>query len=982
MLPLRIAYGVGNEGDRPMTWVTHVLRRGARYAGLIFHPNLMLLVLGGLVFLLAWTNVELALAWKRLSPIWVANAVWLTFVLRAAPRRTPWLLASGFLGNMAASLSVAAPWPIAAVLSGSNLFEVWICAFAVRRLLGGRIDVSQPRELLGFGMIAAVASAISACAGGYCVAILNREPTLTNWGLWFLADVLGLMLLTPLMVSVRPGDLRRALRRPQLIHGARVAAAAGGSLALVGLLPQHPLLLALPPVLVFATLELEFVGAAVCMLVFAGVCVEFIGLGWTPYWLDGRSLDYQILSLQALLVVATFVTFPLAAALKRRRELEAELTRSRDSLAEANRQAKLAEKLAGIGYWRVTAPERRFEWSEQMYQIYGRDPADGPPTLPESASFVHPDDHETLANHRRSFGDGEAPELEVRIVRPSGEVRHVIARSAIERDAEGRIVARFGTCTDITDIKLAEAAARQSEERYRFLADNAPDMISRTKLGGEIVYISPGSENVFGYTPEEMAQQNAQDMVHPEDFERVMGGIFTLINQRRFRLDEPLCYRAKHKNGDWIWIETNPTLICDERGEPIEFIDVVRNVTQTKTFEAELEEARRRAEAGAAAKSAFLANMSHELRTPLTSIIGFSRLLGDREELATEARHYARRISDASEALLAIINDVLDFSKLEAGQVALEVQPLSVRRLVDETTGLVTIQAAAKGLKIETELDPATPEMITGDVARLRQVLVNFLSNAVKFTEAGQITIRTAWREKKGGARLRIAVTDTGGGIAPQNVGRLFERFSQAEVSINRTHGGTGLGLAISKGIVELMGGRIGVKTKLGKGSTFWIEIPAEAAAAPAAPAQTHTVLDCPPLRILVVDDTPVNRELVKLMLNPLGFEIEEASDGAEGVKAAMTKPYDLILMDVRMPGVDGLEATRVIRATSLLNGKTPILALTADVQPENASACRAAGMDDILAKPISPQELLTKVVQWGVGGAAAEPGEAKGAFG
>ncbi len=924
-----------------------------------------------LVGLSAWACIALTHHLGRIAPIWIANAISTAFLLEAPRRRWPLLILASFAGDFVANQLVHDSLLVAAGFGLANTVEAVVCAAGVTGLLRGRFELSRPRDLATFCVVAIASSAIAAVIGAAALALKTGSALIPNTIVWGFSDVLGLLIFVPPMIIAARGEMaslfgRSAARKTCEVFGVMVLA-----IMLAGALPQHPIMLVTPPILILAALQLEFAGAAVAVLVMSAASIAFVIGGWTPLAITGRSDIEQAFWLQAYLLMAALMTFPIAAVLASRRGLEQELVTARDIAQEAMRQARLAEELASIGYWRYDYAAGQLTWSEEMYRIYGRDPADGQPTLKESVAFIHADDRDAVRSHLQAHIGVDDPGFAVRVIRPNGEIRSVVARTATEVDAEGNLVARFGTLADVTEIKRAEAAAKESEERYRFLAEYAPDMITRTTLTGEIVYISPSSVRVFGYTPDEMRRLNAQDMVHPDDFGLVMAGIFRLIEERIERLPEPMCYRARHKDGTWIWVEANPTLIFDQAtGEPVEFIDIVRNVTQTKLFEAELDDARVRAEAAAAAKSAFLANMSHELRTPLTSIIGFSQLMGESDDLSDETRHFAKRISDASEALLSIINDVLDFSKLEAGHVALESSPMSIRRLVEETTGLMAIQAATKNIQVKARIDASLPPQTLGDVARLRQVLLNFLSNAVKFTEKGGVTVKVAYRDPGARARVRVEVTDTGPGIAAEGVGRLFERFSQAEVSINRTHGGTGL-VAICKGIVELMGGVIGVDTKLGKGSTFWFEVPAVEAQETVAAADETATFDCPQLRVLVVDDTPVNRELVKLMLTPMGLQIQEAVGGAEGVKMAFAEVFDLILMDVRMPGVDGLEATRMIRASSPLNAKTPILALTADVQPENFAACRDAGMNDIIAKPISPTELISKIFRYGAQTAA-----------
>jgi CheY-like chemotaxis protein len=358
--------------------------------------------------------------------------------------------------------------------------------------------------------------------------------------------------------------------------------------------------------------------------------------------------------------------------------------------------------------------------------------------------------------------------------------------------------------------------------------------------------------------------------------------------------------------------------------------------------------------------------MSHEVRTPLTGVVGFARLLEARDDLPEDARLHVARISRSAEALLSVVNDVLDFSKLEATQLELDPQPFDTRAFLLETVDLVRPQAADKGLAVTLSLAPDLPDWLDADAARVRQVLLNLLTNAAKFTSQGGITVAAAHDQ----GQLRIAVTDTGPGIEPEAAARLFQRFSQVDNSNTREHGGTGLGLAISKGLVEIMGGAIGLESAPGRGSTFWFTVPApivdtSSAAAPAQAAEPTPELDAGRLSILVVDDVAANRELICTMLAPFDVALTTAASGPDAVEAACAQPFDVILMDLQMPGMDGMAAARAIRVNSDINRTTPILAISANVLPVQVEAARRAGMDDHIAKPIDPRELLTKIGHW-----------------
>jgi PAS domain S-box-containing protein len=547
----------------------------------------------------------------------------------------------------------------------------------------------------------------------------------------------------------------------------------------------------------------------------------------------------------------------------------------------------------------------------------------------------------------------------------------IVGAVATLRDVTARVALQEELARKQAEMQRALDLLTESEARYRALADNASDVIVRVDMAGRIEFVSP-SIRAFGYQPEDLIGRATSEFIHPDD---QTGNVRKALlagepspsgRDSEFRL---LC-----AGGGWVLMQGSAAAIRNETGETIGYVNVLRDISEQRRLEDELRRKEAEAQAAMVAKSEFLANMSHELRTPLTAVVGFADLLSRIADLPDKARVYVERIGRSGEALTSIVDNVLDFSKIEARQVDLKADRVELQAFAAETLGLVQDAAEARGLELVSHVAATGSGEVIVDAGRLRQVVLNLLTNAIKFTHAGQVALHVS--HDAASQVLEVAVTDSGIGIAPEAASRLFQRFSQIDSSNARRFGGVGLGLAISRGLVELMGGEIGVESVEGQGSRFWFKVGAPAAGPTVRAAEPDVARPPAGARVLVVDDVQANRELILALLSPYDLHLTEAADGLEALEAARRESFDLMLMDLQMPGLDGIAATRAIRGESELNRRTPIVAVSASVQPSDVDACRQAGMDDHIGKPISGRELVGKVAHWV--GAPQDPGSAR----
>ncbi|KPA20745.1 Autoinducer 2 sensor kinase/phosphatase LuxQ [Shimia sp. SK013] len=513
------------------------------------------------------------------------------------------------------------------------------------------------------------------------------------------------------------------------------------------------------------------------------------------------------------------------------------------------------------------------------------------------------------------------------------------------------------------DLKLANARmARQQAEMGRLsqVTQKANDTVIITNTDREIVWVNEAFERSTGYTSKEAIGQNVAALLTQSKPELLADdSIDRAVKQGTLFRGE---VQSLRKDGSQFWVDVNLFPIRDEDGA-IEFIVTIeRDVTEARKIARERDEARALAEAGAKAKAEFLANMSHEIRTPLSGVMGMADLLAE-TELDDEQRRFADTIRGSSMSLMAIINDILDLSKLDAGRMELHAVAFSPEACFRETVDLLTPMARAKDLTLDLSISPDLPGRVWGDDGRIRQVATNIIGNAIKFTETGGVSLRL-FADADG--CMCFDVRDSGIGIAQDKLDRIFDHFTQAEASTTRRFGGSGLGLSISRHIVQAMGGEVVVTSELGMGSTFSVRVPVEAIeqtadelALQAQPVEREgqITLDSG-LSILIVEDNKTNRFLLSRYLKDQPVEVEYAVDGLDGLEKATRGGFDLVFMDMSMPRMGGIEATQEIRKLTMVQPR--IVALTAHAFDDERQACLQAGMDDFLTKPIRKSEFLS----------------------
>ncbi len=656
--------------------------------------------------------------------------------------------------------------------------------------------------------------------------------------------------------------------------------------------------------------------------------------GDEPFSLIGS--DYSVSAIRSILTSAVKYTGLLQRYYRERRD-------GRETLNNLNEVIFSLDLLGNIIY--VSSVVRHYYLNPDT--VIGRSVFD----------YVHPDDREMMKKKLSALAEGKSGPSFFRLIDGQGSVRFVRTSS--------RRVSQTGRPAYITGVMTDRTEQSRNEEiilKLTQAVEQSANVIVITGLDGSIEFVNRSFEILTGYSRDEVLGKNPNILKTDQLSEEVYKELWETITSGNVWEGR---FFNRRKNGSTYWEKALISPIKNEAGNIINFIAVKEDITKELADQSELERAKELAEETSRLKSEFLANMSHEIRTPLNVILGFTDLLLERAE-GTEERKQLGIIKDSGVNLLELINDILDFSKIEAGKMSLNPQPFSLSSLLHSLRIMFSMEAENKGLSFSLEVESPLQEELSGDQFRIRQVLLNLLSNAVKFTESGTVSLYCSCRSDE--EKCIFTVKDTGIGIAADLREQIFIPFEQLDGSAKRRFSGTGLGLSITRKLVYLMGGSISLESEPGKGSVFTVVLPLKAAGAP-EPGNEEPVIAADGdvrknrKRILVAEDNTMNQMLMRLLLERIGHECTIAENGKVALERLRDGQYDLLLLDMQMPVMDGMETLEAIRKDPVLSG-LPVIALTASAMKGDAERFIEAGCDDYLSKPIDRLLLEEKLAR------------------
>jgi PAS domain S-box-containing protein len=814
-------------------------------------------------FVTGWLGLQMPYAGSQITLVWLPTGIAVAALLRWGLGMWPGVSLGAFLVN----LSTGASWPLAASIALGNTLAPMLTTVWLRRTQADatQIDRGQIPSFIAAAIIGMLVSASCGVVSLHLAGVLPLSAMGSAWLPWWMGDAVGVLLATPLLMSLSRVNLAQMASKQQEVLLWLVVSGAVGWMAFIHDYEQAgrslPLAFVTLPMVAWAALRLGVIPAAFAGLGFSVLAAIGTGTGHGTFSLPDEHVSLFLLwsymaitMLSGLMIVA----------------MRAELEQADHTSRQSEERLKDAQLIARLGNFEWRPQTGEHWWSDQYARLIGQEPGTVRPSLEAFKQALHPDDAAAMEADIAQALLGGPYAHEYRVVWPDGSVHDMRAQGSVQLDAEGQPVRMTGTAQEITERKRNE----QELEQYR----------------------------------------NKLEM---------------LVQERT----------------------------------------------------AELQLAKEAAEMANGAKSAFLANISHEIRTPMNAIMGTTQIIRREGVTPTQARRLDT-VDAAGQHLLEIINATLDLSKIEADKFELEAMPFSVETLMANVVNILAERAQAKGLDLRIEHALQTPWLI-GDPTRLQQALLNYVGNAIKFTEAGAITLRSVIQTNLADASddlvlMRFEVQDTGIGIAPEALPKLFGAFEQADNSITRKYGGTGLGLAITQKLARLMGGEAGVTSTPGQGSTFWftaqlskadVMAGATAEAASAQPLSGPSVAqmimrNAHTRRILLVEDEPINQMIAQAFLEHVDLPFDMANNGLEAIDLVGRHDYDLILMDMQMPLMDGLEATRRIRQMPQ-GAAIPILAMTANAFAQDKMRCLEAGMSDVVTKPVDSERLYAAILKW-----------------